>query len=234
LAQIPNANFAVGCVLSAGDPNITDYTANLASTANQLPNGLVTTQFEYSNKELQLASFSAEVNTSTGIALASILVPGTFGTSEGRYILGGYGITEDYNKDDQALCWVSDNNRNIAWALALASNPDATEPLPDSEVIALGVLPAPFNQAFPNYPVIKYYYDSAVATANQGWYFWPTALGNDLGPIGEVEIEAIAGYAFIPAGFFLNIQYNRPASAANNGVYSGGIRVNLDWGNLIT
>ena len=208
----------------------TDFETNYMPTANKplLPSlTTVTTQFEFNNKDLKIACTSAELpnDGATTSAIASIKCPGTFGTGLGRYIAGGYGITEDYNKDDRALLYVNDDDRCVAWALALASNPSATAPLSDATVIALGTLPAPFNQAFPLYPVIKTYYDDQAPSDNQGWYFWAEAQGDGLPPIGETELEPIAGYAFLPSGFYLKIKYIRPA-----GVFTGGIRVNLDWG----
>jgi hypothetical protein len=208
----------------------TDFETNYKSSANQplIPSlTTVTTQFENNNKDLKIASFSAElpndgVTTST---TASILIPGTFGSGDGRFVLGGYGLTEDYNKDDKAILYVTDPNRCIAWMLALAMNPSATEPLPDATVQAMGVLPMPLGIALPSYPVVKNYYDDSVPSGNQGWYFWPLAIANSVAAIGEIELNPIAGYAFIPSGLMLNIKYNRPA-----GVFNGGIRINLDWG----
>jgi hypothetical protein len=200
---------------------------NQVQTVSVANSPVVTTQYELNNKDLKIACTSAELpndGVTTSIT-ASLKVPGTFGSSQGRYVAGGYGITEDYNKDDRALLYVSDDDRNVAMALALASNPSATTPLTDAEVIALGTLPAPFSQAFPSYPIVKTYYDDQCASANQGWYFWAEAQGNTLGPTGEIELTPLAGYAFMPAGFYLKVQYIRPA-----GTFTGGIRINLDWG----
>ena len=47
--------------------------------------------------------------TTTSVTL-SMKIPGAFGTGPGRYIEGGYGISEDYNKDDYILIWVSDDD----------------------------------------------------------------------------------------------------------------------------
>ena len=59
---------------------------------------------------------------------------------------------------------------------------------------------------------IKTYYDEDVqaeglTNQNPGWYFWPLAQGDSLQPVGETEVESIAGYAFGPSGLYLKCQY---------------------------
>ena len=189
-------------------------------------NLLVTTQFELNNKDLKLARACAEVDPATGQATISMRVPGTFGSADGRYIEGGYATTEDYNKDDYALVWISDDDRNIAMMVALAMNPAATAPVADAIIQGMGVIAA-IGMALPNYPIIKTYYDDETPSENSGWYFWPVAQGNNLSAVGETEVESIAGYAFCPSGFYLKIQYCRPS-----GVTTGGIRINFQWARL--
>lgn len=48
--------------------------------------------------------------------------------------------------------------------------------------------------------VLKEYYDSEMPSANQGWYFYPAHSNT-----GEIEIDPIGGYGFIPAGLYLEI-----------------------------
>lgn len=181
----------------------------------------VTTQYELNDKDLKLARAYAVVDE-THKATLSLKIPGTFGVN-GRYITGGYATTEDYDKDDFALVWVSDDDRMVAMAVALAMNPEATEPLPDEVIQGMGVIPG-FNIAMPLYPVVKNYYDDDADIDNQGWYFWPVSQGSNLEPVGETEVETLAGFAFIPSGFYLKIQYNRVSKT------TGGIRINLFWG----
>ena len=184
---------------------------------------VVTTQYELNDKDLKLARAMATVDAETHSALISFKVPGTFG-SDGRYIMGGYATTEDYDKDDYALVWAGDDDRNIAWAVALAMDPSATAPVSDDTIKGMGVIQG-FGLAMPNYPLVKAYYDDEADAGNQGWYFWPVAQGNDLPPVGETEVEAIAGFAFIPSGLYLKIQYVRPEAKT-----TGSIRINFFWG----
>ena len=184
---------------------------------------VVTTQYELNDKDLKLARAMASVDSGTHSALISFKVPGTFG-SDGRYVAGGYATTEDYDKDDYALVWAADDDRMIAWAVALAMDPSATAPVSDDTIKGMGVIQG-FGVAMPNYPMVKPYYDDAADMVNQGWYFWPTAQGNDLPPVGETEVEAIAGFAFMPSGLYLKVQYVRPEAKT-----TGSIRINFFWG----
>jgi hypothetical protein len=186
---------------------------------------VVTTQYELNNKDLKLARASGEIDPTTSSVLISMQIPGAWGTGPGRYIEGGYAITEDYDKDDYCLIWVSDDDRNIAMTVALAMNPSATTPVADSVIQGMGVVPG-IGFAMPNYPVVKTYYDDNVASANAGWYFWPLAQGDGLPPVGETEVESIAGYAFGPSGLYLKIQYSRATKT------TGGIRINFSWARL--
>lgn len=190
----------------------------------------VVTQYELNNKDLKLARAVGEVD-STGQVTLSMKIPGAWGTGPGRYIEGGYAISEDYNKDDYVLIWVSDDDRNIAMMIAQAQNPSATTPVPDSVIQGMGIIPG-IGVAMPNYPIVKTYYDDDVQAENltnqyAGWYFWPLAQGHNLDPVGETEVESISGYALGPSGLYLKIQYVRPT-----GIITGGVRINFSWARL--
>jgi hypothetical protein len=163
---------------------------------------------------------------SSGTAVISIKIPGTFGSGQGRYVLGGYAISADYNIGDICTCRIQDIDRNIAMMVALAINPAATTPVPDATIQGMGVIPN-IGLAFPNYPIIQSYTDDEMPSANQGWYFWPLATGSSTPPAGEIEINPIGGYGFIPSGFYVIVTYQRPS-----GVITGSINVNFDWGEV--
>jgi hypothetical protein len=210
--------FSAACLIPKNTPasaNQTDFENNYKTAGNISPNFNVTTQFELNNKDLKLARGMATVD-GTGKAIVTLKVPGAFGSGDGRYVAGGYGMTEDYEKDDYVLVYVEDTDRLLAMYAAQQADPNATEPLTDDQMRALG--------EFPNYPVVKSYTDDECDLANQGWYFWPASRGSSLAPIGEVEIEPIGGYGFIPSGFYLKIEYFR------NNLTTGAIRVNYWWG----
>ena len=203
----------------------TDFETNFKDNGNQpLLSKLttVTTQFEMNNKDLKLARATAAVDN-TQTAVVYLKVPGQFGTTDGRYVAGGYAITADYNAEDYATVRIEDKDRLIALALAQAQDPTATEPLPDSAVQSAG--PIPGFGAFPEYPILKSYTDDDADPENRGWYFWPLAQGDNLPPVGEIDIEPIGGYGFIPAGFYLAVSYCRTVS-------TGSVNVNVWWGKL--
>jgi len=200
---------------------------NQVQNVNVTNSPIVTTQFETGDKVLTLTRGKGDVDSSC-TATIYIQVPGTFGSGQGRYVIGGYGISSDWNPDDYATCYVTDKDRLIALMVAQAITPGATAPVSDATIQGMGVISG-IGQAFPNYPILESYTDSQQPTANQGWYFWPLVTSSTTPPVGEVEINPIAGYGFIPAGFYVQIVYNRPS-----GVTTGTLRVNIDWGMKIS
>jgi hypothetical protein len=218
--------FVLECNLPKSDTaDTTDFETYFKTAGNISPNSTVTTAFENTNKDLRLARGLTTITAPATQTTISLRIPGTFGSGDGRYVLGGYAISELYDKDDYVTVEVDDTDRCIAWAVALAMNPAATAPLSDAAIIAAGVLPAPIGQAFPNYPMVKTYTDIDMAAANQGWYFWP--LANGATPCaGECEVNPIGGYGFLPSGLYLTLVYNRPCAL------NGTMRINIDWGKL--
>lgn len=184
------------------------------------PPNIVTTQFELNNKDLKLAKAMCSVDE-TGLGVSAIKIPGTVGSTDGRYVAGGFAISADYNADDYVTVRIEDTDRNIAMALALASNPEAISPLDDATVQGLGIIPG--YGAFPSYPIVKSYTDDDFTSINQGWYFWPNANGST----GFADVEPIGGYGFIPAGFYIVFNYQRPP-----GIITGSCRINYYWGKL--
>lgn len=184
------------------------------------PSNVVTTQYELNDKDLKLAKTAAAVDPETGIATFRIRVPGDFGTGAGRYIAGGYGITEDYERDDYSIIYGSDDDRILCSLLGLPTDGSG-----DTIIQGMGVLPGPLSAfgALPLYPTVKTYYDDECPTENQGWHFDPISMGT-ADPVGYLEVEPIAGYAYIPSGLYLKGQYIRPNKT------TGGIRVDLFWG----
>lgn len=209
-------------VFKNGGPDQTDFETNFKSTSNQPVSPVMTTQYEMNDKDLKLARGMIELNGDTTASL-SLKIPGTFGTTDGRYVAGGYAIGEDYDIDDYITVYVEDTERLIALAVAQSQDPSATVPIPDAEMQALGVIPM-LGEAVPAYPIVKSYTDDDLEAANQGWYFWPVALGNNDPAASECEIDPIGGYGFIPAGLYVIVHYCRATKT------TGGIRVNFWWG----
>lgn len=182
----------------------------------------VTTQYELNDKDLKLAKAMGTIDPATKKADIALQVPGGFGSGNGRYVAGGYAISEDYDRDDYVTVRIEDRDRYIAQTIKAMASLSAVPT--DAEVIAMGTIPG--VGAFPNYPVVKSYTDDDVPEANRGWYFWSNALGNSQAPNGECEVEPIGGYGFLPAGFYIVMTYVRATKT------TGSMRVNFYWGKL--
>ncbi|CAK0741547.1 hypothetical protein CCP1ISM_130013 [Azospirillaceae bacterium] len=210
--------------IGVGDNDTNDFEENFKDNGNSSLKAEVVTQYEKEDKVLRLAKAKGVVDPETNAAVVYVHIPGEFGSKDGRWLCGGYGIAEDYNPDDYVCCYVEDKDRLIAQMIALAINPEATEPLSDETIQNMGEIPN-IGRAFPNYPLVQSYADWDQPPENQGWYFWPIATGSNTPPVGEVEINPIGGYGFAPSGFYIKVIYQRP-----EGVTTGTIRLNLDWG----
>lgn len=180
---------------------------------------VLTTQFERTDLDLKMARIKG--STTNGTITVSLKIPGTFGVDDGRYIAGGYGIMDTYDPDDVLVVWVEDTDRIICAAMGLATDGTA-----DATVQGMGVLPSPLDAfgALPNYPKIKEYADTDVAADNQGWYFYPLAVGNSTPAVGEVEIEPLGFYGHPPSGLYLIFQVVRP------NIQTGTLRGDINWG----
>jgi len=225
LLIIVDGSFVLNCEipLNSSHEDTIDFETNFKALSNPQLKSEVVTQYEKDDKVLKLARAKGIVDPDTCSAEIYLKIPGDFGSGPGRWILGGYGITNDYNPDDYVKCYVEDKDRTIAWMVALSIDPEATEPVSDATIQAMGEIPG-VGAAFPAYPTLSSYTDEDQLEENQGWYFWPLANGTTT-PSGEVEVNPIGGYGFAPSGFYLKIVYQRPA-----GITTGSIRLNVDWG----
>lgn len=214
---------AVNCNLRKNTEEASDFEENLKNNSNKKLENTVTTQYELNDKTLKLARGKCDTDEN-GYGVIYLKVPGQFGSGQGRYVIGGYGISETYDKDDYVIVMVEDKDRIIAWMVAQAIDPNATEPVADEMIQGMGVIGA-IGEAFPQYPMIRSYTDEEIDEVNKGWYFWPLAQGNNLPPAGEIEVNPIGGYGFIPSGFYIKLIYQRPEGAP-----AGSMKANIDWG----
>jgi hypothetical protein len=215
--KVIDGNFILDCKLHKSGPDtasVEDFEDNYKTVGNRSPKGEVKTQFERDDLTIKIARIKETIVD--GTARVELLVPGTPGTTEGRYLAGGYGMLNSFDPDDHLTCTVEDIDRMIAWTVALTINPAAEEPVSDATVQAMG--------DYPSYPVIGSYTDDEVPSDNQGWYFWPLSLGGSNDPIGEVELEPLGFYGFVPAGFYIVFTVIRP------NVSGGIIRGDIIWG----
>lgn len=212
-----DGGFTLECTLHKSGPEsaaVAEFEGSYKDVGNASPKSEVKTQFERDDLTIKMARVKETiVNGSARIALK---VPGTPGVDEGRFLAGGYGMMDSYDPDDVLNCTIEDDDRVIAWGVALALDPAAVAPVSDATVQAMG--------DYPNYPVLGSYTDDEVDAENQGWYFWPLSQGNAQPPIGEVELEPLGFYGAVPAGFYLIFTITRP------NVSGGIIRGDIIWG----
>lgn len=221
-----DSNFSLSCDIhkELETSDCEDFEQNYKDNGNKGIKSEVVTQFEKNDKTTKLAKAKADVNSQTGKATILVKVPGAIGSGDGRFISGGYAISEDYDKDDYITVRVKDEDRVLAWQIALIQNPEATEPATDTAMQQIGELNGVGDIS--NYPYIRSYTEEDMSSENEGWFFWPTMIGNNLPPIGESEVEALGGYGFLPSGFYIEITYHRES------LTNGSIRVNFEWGKL--
>lgn len=63
--------------------------------------------------------------------------------------------------------------------------------------------------------ILQTYHDDDLPASAQGWYFWPQPQAG-----GEVEIDPIGYYGFVPGGLYLEIYYQRAPSGTATGVWT--------------
>lgn len=218
IGDVPADAVAAGYSQEQNDADKADFEANFKAKGNgQIRTGKVVTQFERTDIDLKLAKSKCTVADGAGIIYVKA-------PSE-RFAGGGYLMLDSFDPEDYVKLNIEDKDRVIAMGVALAMNPDATEPVSDDTIRVMGVLPAPFGQAFPLYPIIKSYTDDEQATEDlKGWFFWPVALGGTKEAFGEVEIDPIGFYGELPGLMYVRIDVIRP------NVPTGVARCCIFWG----
>jgi hypothetical protein len=153
--------------------------------------------------------FVTQVTDENGEAEVCIPIP-----SNGRFIAYGDAEFEVRDFGDRIdVIEVTDLDRVIAWSIALAQDPNATEPVSDATVIALGdQIP---GGPFPSYPVLGHYDERGFPNPMPA-----NSKGNISGGIGMTyqygvtEAKPIAGYGSLPGLMYLRIVCKKSADAA--------------------
>jgi hypothetical protein len=104
--------FEVSCHLEKDSgADQAEFEADYKAGANASPKVPVQTQFERQDIVLKLAKGTAEFDLS-GEAEISLLVPGTPGSGDGRYVAGGYAFTDVFGFGDyvEKVCVVDVDN----------------------------------------------------------------------------------------------------------------------------
>ncbi len=167
-------DFTVLCKIPASDTvDIADFEDNYMPVSGQLLKSKVTTEFERTDLTLKLCS--VEATFASGEAEISIVVPGTPGSGDGRYVAGGFALTDVFAFGDRCT---------------------KVQVVDVDNLLGMGA-----------HTVVQTYHDPDVDAANQGWFMWPMPVAG-----GEVEIDPMGYYGFIPSGLYLEI-YFEAASA---------------------
>lgn len=190
---------------------------------NNLPTE-VTTQLEKDDKDLKVAGCFALTDTN-GVADAKLPIP-----SDGRWIAYGDAEFETRHFFDRVIdLFVSDDDRAIAWMIALQIDPQATEPVSDETVRAMGdQVP---GGPFPDYPRLDDFIDDELPAADPVFEGGPPAWfpgmtmtfkyeGTEIGPVG--------GYAFIPGNFYLHIKAKKGERCPVEERAGVGLAVSID------
>jgi hypothetical protein len=178
-------------IVNDGTNDIVGVNAQIDYIKGNIPKEVVT-QFELDNKDLKLAKARGDVDTDTGLAVVQILVPGTPGTTDGRYMAGGEAFMYPLDVGDA--------------------------------VVKLEIVDVDNILGYGADTVLKAYHDDELPEANQGWFF-PIEQTDGTHHAGLVEVETLAGYGFIPAGFYLRIT----AKKVSTGI-AGTFFASVFWG----
>lgn len=178
----------------------TDFENNYKTIGNKSPKSQVVTQYELDNKSLRTIAVFCQTNSS-GIAKVSIKIP-----SNGRYVAYGDAEFEEKEFGDYiSKIEVSDLDRLIAWQMALAQDPNATNPVDDSVVQANG---------YPLYPCLEHYDERTIETSSN-------TAGTIVGGMtmnfqGQPsEAQPVGGYAFLPGDMYFIIECKKVTAVAN-------------------
>ncbi len=178
-----DGRFEVECLLPKDETNAdtADFVANFLPEANKRQRSNVETQFERTDLVLKCCRETATFDE-TGRAEISIQVPGTPGSTDGRFVAGGYAMTDSFTFGDH--------------------------------VAAISIVDVDNIMGYGAETVIQTYHDEDVAPSAQGWFMWPQPQAG-----GEVDIEPIGFYGFIPSGLYLEIYFQRAPSGTAQNVY---------------
>lgn len=188
-----SASLSILCKIPKdGGANQTDFETNFKPLANVPLAPEVTTQFELNDKDLKICTMTGPVDSETGLVTLQMLVPGTPGTTDGRYIAGGEAFFDKAHVLDRVTKVQIIDIDNIA---GYGAN-----------------------------TVLKAYHDEEVPEDNQGWIVGVDYY-NAEGNTGIIEVETLAGYGFIPAGFYLQVVGKKDPDHK-----TGSLFVNIFWG----
>lgn len=220
-----NSEFLAALNVEAKVGDCSSYFESINEQINWLKGNIsqeVTTQLEKNDKTLRMVGAQA-LTGADGKARFVIRIP-----DGGRKV--AYGDAEFSVRtpgDRVTKIEINDIKRKIAWAMAKANDPEATEPLSDEAIRGMGYIPAPIDRSLPMYPVLDYYDERGQITddVTEGDVFGGTIMTFQF---GNTEVQPLGGYGNIPGESYLILEIQ---SAAPEGQRQGIVAtVSLDWG----
>lgn len=194
--------------------DIQDPVLGLNTFQNKVPKK-VAGPLEVDDKTLKIVSGFASTDSS-GDATFVLKVP-----TGGRYLCYGWAeFATRHLGDYVSKVEVTDLNRQYAWALALAINPNATQPLSDATIQAQGT--------YPLYPIVEHFDERSLTSDGntQGTFYGGMAMKFNS---NVSEAKPIGGPALIPGGLYIKIVATKKPSLTQ--ILKTGIdcQLSLEW-----
>ena len=200
--------FALDCRLPKDQA--TEFEASYKDAGNKTIKTRVTTDLEVDDKTLKTFCGFATTDAN-GVARVAVRIP-----AGGRFV--AYGDAEFENRefgDRVSKIEITDKDRLIAMQVALALDPNATEPVSDETVAAMG--------EFPQYPVLGFYDERSIEPTAQteGEIYGGMCMTFKY---GQTEAQPVAGYAYVPEGMYFVIECRKATPVAGQ-----RLQVSVDW-----
>lgn len=181
----------------------------------------VTTQMEKNDKTLRTV-YLIGTTDANGVVRVCMKVP-----SNGRKIAYGDAEFETRHMGDVVRkIEFSDLERRIAWMLALAQDPNATEPLADAVVQQIQI---PDVGHFPLYPVLDHYDERSLPTGENAPYNEGT-IGGGVAmtyQFGQTEMQPVGGYGNLAGDMYLIFEAQKADGHRTEGIKC---QFSIDWG----
>lgn len=130
---------------------------------------------------------------------------------------------------------IEDLARLIAWGVALAIDPNATEPVSDATIQAMPAEQLPGGKALPNYPLLGAYEELKFPDLQadpfvKGTFYPGMAMTYQFGP---TEATPIGGYGELPGGMYFIVVAQKSATAptiqGQTGLAGYVCQMSIDW-----
>lgn len=216
----------LAAALLVADPDdITDPVTGLATLRGEVPSEVVT-QMEKNDKTLQ-SCFAFGITDASGRAEVRYPIP-----AAGRFLAYGDAEFEVRHFFDRIVgIHIRDDDRLIAWGVAMAMDPEATAPLDDAVIQSLTAEQMGGVGPFPRYPILGGYEDQELEPGPAIFEGGPPAWGPGMSmsyKYGMTEVGPVGGYAYVDGLFYFVItcqKGERCPEAERGGI---GVQISID------